>query len=71
FGVDEPQLAAAQAKWNDIPEIFETTAKVKLSGNEIAALEAYAASQNKSVDAVVTEITTSAVKAAVKAAPAK
>jgi hypothetical protein len=71
FGLDEGQLTAAQAKWDEIPGLFEKTAKVKLSGRELAALEAYAAGQNKSVEAVVAELSTDAVNAAVKAAPAK
>jgi hypothetical protein len=68
FGLDEGQLAAAQAKWDEIPGLFEKTAKVKLSGRELAALEAYAARQNKTVDALVTELSADAVNTAVKAA---
>jgi lysophospholipase L1-like esterase len=67
FGLDERQLAAVQARWNEI-EIFPTTAKIKLSGNEMAALEAYAATQNKSVETIVNEISANAVIAAIKAA---
>jgi hypothetical protein len=40
FGLDDRQLTAVQAKWNEIPELFPTTARIKLSGNELAALEA-------------------------------
>jgi lysophospholipase L1-like esterase len=71
FGLNDRQLATAQAKWNEIPEIFPTTAKIKLSGNELAALEAFAAKQNKPVETVAAEIFANAVKATVKAAPAK
>jgi lysophospholipase L1-like esterase len=66
FGLDDGQLAAAQAKWNEVPRLFETTAKIKLSGSELAALEAYAASRNKPVETVVTEISTNAVSEAIK-----
>jgi lysophospholipase L1-like esterase len=69
LGLDERQIAAAQTRWNAIPAIFETTAKIKLSGNEMAALEAFAAQQNKTVDTVVAEIAASAVKAVVTTAP--
>ncbi len=65
------QLTAVRAKWNQIPDLFETTAKIKFSFNELAALEAYAASQNKSVESIVVELSTKAIKDAVKAAPAE
>ena len=71
FGLDDRQLAAVQAEWNAMPDLFQTTAKIKLSLVELAALEAYAASQNKSVETVVTELSANAVNAAVKAAPVK
>jgi lysophospholipase L1-like esterase len=71
FGLDDRQLTATQAKWNEIPELFPATAQIKLSGNELAALEAYAASQNKSVETTVSEISANAVKAAIKAAAVK
>jgi len=71
FGLDNRQISVAQARWNEIPAIFETPAKLKLSGNELAALEAYAANQNKSVEAVVAELSAVAVKAAIKDAPVK
>jgi lysophospholipase L1-like esterase len=71
FGLDDRQLTAVQAKWNQIPDLFQTTAKIKLSLVELAALEAYAARQNKSVETIVTELSADAVNAAVKAAPAK
>ncbi|HEX8309921.1 MAG TPA: GDSL-type esterase/lipase family protein [Chthoniobacteraceae bacterium] len=70
FGLDERQLAAAQAKWNAMPELFETKAKIKLSLPELAELEDYAASQNKSVETIVAERAAAAVDAVVKA-PAK
>lgn len=68
FGLDERQLAAAEARWNEMPDLFQTTAKIKLSLKELAALEAYAASQNKSVDTLVTELAANAINAALKAA---
>ena len=71
FGLDDRQLAAVQAKWNQLPDFFQTSAKIKLSLNELAALESYAASQNKSVDTVVNELAANAVNAAIKAAPKK
>ncbi len=71
FGLDDRQLAAAQSKWNEMPDLFQTTAKIKLSLAELAALEAYAVSQNKSVETIVTELSANAVNAAIKSAPAK
>lgn len=71
FGLNDRQLAAVQTKWSEMPDLFQTTAKINLSLIELAALEAYAASQNKSVETVVTELSANAVKAVVKPAPAK
>ena len=71
FGLDGRQLAAARAKWDGAPDLFQATAKVKLSLAELAALEIYAARRNRSVDAAVTELSAAAVNAAVKAAPAE
>jgi hypothetical protein len=71
FGLSDRQLTAIQVKWNEIPELFPTTTKIKLSGNQFAALEAYAARQNKSVETIVAEISAKAVNAAVKAATVK
>jgi lysophospholipase L1-like esterase len=71
FGLDDRQLTVAQNKWKEIPDIYQTTAKIKLSLNEFAALEAYAASQKKSVDTVIGELSAAVVDAAIKAAPAK
>jgi lysophospholipase L1-like esterase len=71
MGLNERQLAVAQAKWNEGPDIFQSTTKLKLSLKDFGALEAYAAKQNKSVDAVVAELTTNALTAAAKAAPAQ
>jgi len=71
FGLDDRQLAAVQARWNEMPDLFQTTPKINLSLVELAALEAYAASQNKSVDTVMAELSTGAVKAAIQAAPPK
>jgi lysophospholipase L1-like esterase len=66
LGLDERQLAVVEAKWNETPELFQATAKVKLSVTELAALEAYAASQHKSVEKAVAEISTKAVNAALE-----
>ena len=71
FGLNEAQLAAVQAKWNEMPDLFQTSPKIKLSLKDLAALETYAAKQNKSVETIMTELSTNAVNAAVKAAPAK
>jgi lysophospholipase L1-like esterase len=71
FGLDEQQLAVANAKWSEIPDLYQGAAKIKLSLKELAALETYAASQKKSVDALISDLTAEAVKAALKAAPAK
>ncbi|HEX9995766.1 MAG TPA: SGNH/GDSL hydrolase family protein [Abditibacterium sp.] len=71
FGLNEAQLAAAEAKWNETPEIFQTSPKLKLSLKDLALLEAFAAKQNKSVETVVAELTANAVNAALKTPPAK
>ncbi|HEX9998493.1 MAG TPA: hypothetical protein VGB45_15245 [Abditibacterium sp.] len=55
FGLDERQFTSVQAKWNEIPDAFQATPKIKLSLTQLAALEAFATSQNKSIDTVVTE----------------
>jgi lysophospholipase L1-like esterase len=71
FGLNDRQIAAAQAKWNEIPEILPMTTKIKFSFNELAALEAYAAKQNKSVETIIAELSTKAIKDALKATPVK
>ncbi len=71
FGLDDRQLAAVNAKWRDQPDLFQATPKIKLSLNQLAALEAYAASQKKPVDVVINDLTVAAVNAAIKSAPAK
>ncbi len=68
FGLDQTQLAAASASWAQQPDLYQTNAKIKLSLGELAALEAVAAKQNKSADALIAELTTAAVKTAVSAA---
>ncbi|MEZ0216125.1 MAG: SGNH/GDSL hydrolase family protein, partial [Rariglobus sp.] len=68
FGLDEKQLAAANTSWMNQPDLYQGAAKIKLSLNEFAALETAAAKQNKSVDALITDISTAAVKAAVTSA---
>jgi lysophospholipase L1-like esterase len=71
FGLNESQIAAAEAKWKENPALVETGVKTKLSLAEMAALETYAASQNKPVDAVVNELTRKTMLDAIKAAPAR
>ena len=71
FGLDDQQLAAANAKWSELPDLYQGTVKFKLSLTELAALETYAASQKKSVDAVISDVAADAVQAALKAASAK
>lgn len=71
FGLDEQQLAAANAHWRKLPGISQVAAKISLSLDEQAALEGLAASQKKSVDALVGELATAAVKAALPPAAAK
>lgn len=65
FGLDDKQLAAANTSWMNQPDLYQGAAKIKLSLNELASLEAAAAKQNKSVDALITDIATAAVKATV------
>lgn len=67
FGLNEKQLAATEAAWRDIPELYQTNAKIKLSLNELAALEALAAQQKKPADTVLADLSTAAVKAALPA----
>jgi lysophospholipase L1-like esterase len=71
FGLDEGQIAAAEAKWQDIPETCITTPKAAISLAELKALEAYAKSQNKSVETVLDETWASAIRTVVQGAPAK
>ncbi|HEX9995767.1 MAG TPA: SGNH/GDSL hydrolase family protein [Abditibacterium sp.] len=66
LGLDNTQLATVQAKWNEMPGLYEVSPKLKLSLKELAALEAHAASHNKSLDAFVSELTANAVNAAIK-----
>ena len=71
FGLDEQQLAVANAKWSELPDLYRGAAKIELSLAEFTALEATAASQKKTVDAFVSDLATAAVKASLKPAPAK
>jgi lysophospholipase L1-like esterase len=68
FGLDDKQLATAYASWANLPDLYQGSAKIKLSLNEITALETIATKQNKSVDELISNITTSAVKAALSGA---
>lgn len=68
FGLDDKQLAAANTSWMNQPDLYQGAAKIKLSLNELAALETLAAKQNKSADALITDISTAAVKASLAAA---
>ncbi|MBC8039061.1 MAG: SGNH/GDSL hydrolase family protein [Opitutaceae bacterium] len=63
FGLDDQQLAAVHTSWLNQPDLYQSGAKIKLSLNELAKLEAIAAKQNKSVDALITDVSTAAVKA--------
>ncbi|CAM2883973.1 SGNH/GDSL hydrolase family protein [Rariglobus hedericola] len=67
FGLNDKQLAAVNTSWMNQPDLYQSGAKIKLSLNELAALEAVAAKQNKSVDALITDISTAAVKATLPA----
>ncbi len=69
FGLNYHQLTAVQAKWNEMPDLFQTAPRIKLSLAELAALEAYAAKQNKSVDSVVAELSANAISAAIGGGP--
>jgi lysophospholipase L1-like esterase len=68
FGLDDKQLATAYAGWANLPDLYQGNAKIKLSLNEITALETIATKQNKSVDELISNITTSAVKATLSGA---
>lgn len=68
FGLDETQLAAVNVSWSKLPDLYQANARIKLSLNELAALEALAAKQNISADALVADLATAAVKAALPAA---
>lgn len=63
FGLDERQLAAVNESWSVQPALYQSPARVKLSLKELAELEALAARQNKSADALIAEISSAAVKA--------
>ena len=69
FGLTPSQIAATQAKWNDTPGIFETTAKIKLSASQLASLRAYGAVQYKSPENAASEVSTTAVIRALQTAP--
>jgi hypothetical protein len=68
FGLDAAQLAKTEGAWREIPDAYQTTVKVSLSLNELAALEKAAAAQNKSVQDLINAEATAAAKAAGKAA---
>lgn len=69
FDLDETQLAAVNVSWNKLPDLYQANARIKLSLAELAALEALAAKQNTSTDALLADLSTAAVKAAIP--PAK
>jgi lysophospholipase L1-like esterase len=69
FGLTTSQLATAEAKWNDIPGMFETTAKIKLSAEQLASLTAYAAIQYRNPVNAAGDISTTAVNTALKTTP--
>lgn len=68
FGLDDKQLAAVNAGWSAQPDLYQGAARIKLSLNELAALEALAAKQNKSADTLISDVSTAAVKAALAGA---
>jgi lysophospholipase L1-like esterase len=68
FGLDAAQLTKTEAAWSEISDAYQTTAKVALSLNELAALEKAAAAQNKSAQDLINTEATAAAKAAIKAA---
>lgn len=55
FGLDDDQLATALQKWRSLPDAVYLKTVLKLSLPEMEALEALAASQKKSIDAVIAE----------------
>jgi len=55
FGLDHVQLAAALQKWRSLPDAVHLKTVLKLSLPEMEALESHAASQKKSIDAVIVE----------------
>lgn len=63
FGLDAAQLVTAEKHWQTIPDAVQLATKVKLSIPESEALEAIAASRNKTVDALISEQADAAVKA--------
>jgi lysophospholipase L1-like esterase len=71
FGLDDQQLATSQAKWNTLPDLYHTTARIKLSLAEFAALEAQAAAKKRPVESLINEIAETAVESAIKGAPAQ
>jgi lysophospholipase L1-like esterase len=62
FGLDHKQLAAVNEHWSAQPDLYQSGAKVRLSLKELGAVETLAAKQNKSVDALIADIATAAVK---------
>lgn len=64
FGLDQKQLAAVNTAWASQPDLYQPAPKIKLSLQELDSLEALAAKQNKSADALIADISTAAVKAA-------
>ncbi|HSJ00877.1 MAG: SGNH/GDSL hydrolase family protein [Verrucomicrobium sp.] len=66
FDLSSGDLAKAEASWQAIPDAVTLNVKAKLSLKQMSALESYAASQKKSVDAVVTDLVNKAIQGAVK-----
>jgi lysophospholipase L1-like esterase len=71
FGLNATQMAAVEARWRDLPDLYQTNTRVKLSLAELARLEAYAAGQKKSVDAVISEVSSTAIDTLLQTLPAK
>ncbi len=64
MGLDAAQLAAANTKWRALPDAVSLTSKVKISFDQMEALEALAASRKVSIDALITEQINAAIKSA-------
>jgi lysophospholipase L1-like esterase len=69
LGLDDRQLAIAESKWQEIPDAFQTQAKVTLSLGQLAALEAVAEAQGKHAEALIPELANKAVITAIESAP--
>lgn len=67
FGLDEAQIAKAEAAWRVIPGTFQTNVKVSLSLDELAVLEKAAAAKNQTVQDILNAEAAKTTEAAIKA----